>query len=91
MSDELLGQHMYKILISAKYPDTARFQFLFDNEKAMKTAIASYSTALVPVCILERDNTKGERIVPSQDNAFGTLRLENDRWKVQEKLKIRIV
>ncbi|MBK7572684.1 MAG: hypothetical protein IPI10_14060 [Bacteroidetes bacterium] len=91
LSDEILGQHMYKILISTKNPDTARFQFLFDNEKAMKTAIASYSTALVPVCILEKDNTKGERIVPTQDNGFGTLRLENDRWKVQEKLRIRIV
>jgi len=90
LSESQLPHHLYKIEIFINQPDAARFSILSDNERAIKTAIQSYSNYLVPVCILENDNTSGTKAEMVGPDGYGKLKLEGDKWKCIDKLKIKI-
>lgn len=93
--DEKLSQdqdtsHTYYIDISQSDKTSAIYNFLYDNEKAVNTAIQSFSSYLEPVCEIENDETTGNTIIPVSPNG-GKLKLENGKWIVTEKLKIKII
>ncbi len=90
LSEIQLPHHLYKIEISVNQSDNARFSILSDNERAIKTAIQSYSNYLTPVCDLENNNTSGVRAEMAGKDGFGKLKLEGEKWRCTEKLKIKI-
>ncbi|MGB0948812.1 MAG: hypothetical protein ACPGU0_01730 [Marinirhabdus sp.] len=69
----------------------ATFSLLLQKDDMMQAAIMSYDSFLVPICELKSENfnstgTKIEQIGPD-----GTMELEHGRWKIKNKLPIKVL
>ncbi|WP_299762450.1 hypothetical protein [uncultured Dokdonia sp.] len=70
----------------------ATFHLLLDQEQMMQAGIMSYDSLLLPICELkpENFNSSGTRIEEIGTQG-GTMTLEDGKWRVKEKLSIKIV
>ena len=70
----------------------ATFHLILDQEQMMQAGIMSYDSLLLPICELkpENYNSAGTR-VEEIGNQGGIMVLEDGKWRVKEKLPIKIV
>ncbi|SNR42824.1 hypothetical protein [Dokdonia pacifica] len=70
----------------------ATFHLLLDQEQMMQAGIMSYDSLLLPICELkpENFNSSGTRIEEIGTQG-GTMTLEDGKWRVKDKLPIKIV
>ncbi len=70
----------------------ATFHLLLDQEQMMQAGIMSYDSLLLPICELkpENFNSTGTRIEEIGTQG-GTMILEDGKWRVKDKLPIKIV
>ncbi|MFC4633590.1 hypothetical protein ACFO3O_06705 [Dokdonia ponticola] len=81
-----------QLLLSPDDITKAAFHLLLDQEQMMQAGIMSYDSLLLPICELkpENFNSSGTRIEEIGTQG-GKMVLEDGKWRVKDKLPIKII
>lgn len=80
-----------KLTLDSNDTSQATFTLLYEKSEMMKAGIMSYDALLLPICEFKSSDFNSRGTTIQQIGPDGTMFLEDGYWKVNNKLKIKVI